>query len=1010
MTARTESSQSAPSAASDVPRLAKFGSDLTFIETQFPVSKLSRESYRERKSPSQTLTGLGKWWGRKPLVLCRATIMGLLLPATDNPKKDRDIFLKLMTMDDDGMLRRKSKSIPLKKLFQYLPPREREHLFVTESSEGRPKYKKGTSRADKEALQRRVFLSLSYDERLDYCARPEQIEGPSEEAWQEINDHLSTTASSLPDLVTELGKRRFGHVPRIGDAFCGGGSVPFEAARIGCYAYGADLNPVAALLTWGAVNIAGADQELIERVHQTQKRVYEALDRRITEWGIEHRDPDPKTGRRWRADAYLYCVEVTCPECGWRVPLAPSWVIAEKTNVVAELVPEPKNKRYRFNVRSGALAAGLKEAKNGTVADSELVCPNCLRHQPGKARTPIDVIRGDGRGTFGDSRSLLRGWDNSDVVPRSGDIFGERLYCVRWLDQWTESDNRGNAKLVYKRHYMAPTEEDLCREETTLQLLLTRFDEWQQKGFLPVRRIEPGYNTNQPIRERGWTHWHHLFAPRQLLLLGSMLEIADELITDSVELSVALMLRVAACADWNSRLCRWIASVHHSGGIGSLTQTYYNQALNTLYNFGVRPTTIIKSTLTQPFPQVSISGCASVQPVDARGTDFEADIWLTDPPYADAINYEEVTEFFLAWYDAKLVRVFPAWYSDSKRALAVKGKSQQFRQSMRDCYKRLSDRMDDNGFQVVMFTHQDAHVWADLALILWSAGLSVTSAWCIATETGVGIKEGNYVQGTVLLVLRKRTESAGVFLDEVYQDVEVEVRRQLDSMLALDEKDDPNFGDTDYQLAAYAAALRVLTCRPIEDIDVTHELSKTRQPTEKSKVEELIENAVRIACDHLVPRGIASQFWKLLAPPERFYLKGIEIESHGEYRSGVYQELGRGFRLDEYTPLLASTKANQTRLKTASEFGRRELGPAGFGSTLVRHALFATYKTTQADSTREGLQWLHDEVNDYWASRERLIAILNFLAGLGKNASMDHWHADAHAAALMAGAVRNDHV
>ena len=63
------------------------------------------ESYKERTAKqSQTLTGLGKWWGRKPLVLCRATILGLLLPATDNPQKDRDVFLRLMPMDDDGLL------------------------------------------------------------------------------------------------------------------------------------------------------------------------------------------------------------------------------------------------------------------------------------------------------------------------------------------------------------------------------------------------------------------------------------------------------------------------------------------------------------------------------------------------------------------------------------------------------------------------------------------------------------------------------------------------------------------------------------------------------------------------------------------------------------------------------------------------------------------------------------------------------------------------------------------
>ena len=65
----------------------------SFIEVQFPVSKVSKESYKERKANyGQTLTGLGKWWGRKPLILVRAALLGLLMPATDNPQKDREIF------------------------------------------------------------------------------------------------------------------------------------------------------------------------------------------------------------------------------------------------------------------------------------------------------------------------------------------------------------------------------------------------------------------------------------------------------------------------------------------------------------------------------------------------------------------------------------------------------------------------------------------------------------------------------------------------------------------------------------------------------------------------------------------------------------------------------------------------------------------------------------------------------------------------------------------------------
>ena len=83
-----------------------------FIETQFPLARLSLESYKERKANvGQTLTGLGKWWGRKPLVLVRASILGLLMPASDDASKDREIFYKILTMDEDGLWRRKNKKV-----------------------------------------------------------------------------------------------------------------------------------------------------------------------------------------------------------------------------------------------------------------------------------------------------------------------------------------------------------------------------------------------------------------------------------------------------------------------------------------------------------------------------------------------------------------------------------------------------------------------------------------------------------------------------------------------------------------------------------------------------------------------------------------------------------------------------------------------------------------------------------------------------------------------------------
>ena len=118
-----------------------------FIETQFPIARLSAESYKERKAgASQTLTGLGKWWGRKPLILVRASILGMLMPASDNPKMDREIFLKILTMDDDGAWQRNKGKIK----------------------------------------NRATFDALSYAKRLTLCERPEGILGPTMAAWAEI--------------------------------------------------------------------------------------------------------------------------------------------------------------------------------------------------------------------------------------------------------------------------------------------------------------------------------------------------------------------------------------------------------------------------------------------------------------------------------------------------------------------------------------------------------------------------------------------------------------------------------------------------------------------------------------------------------------------------------------------------------------------------------------------------------------------------------------------------------
>lgn len=159
-----------------------------FIETQFPVSKLSKESYKERKANySQTLTGLGKWWGRKPLVLVRAAILGLLLPATDDPQRDRKVFLKLMTMDGDGLRRRKSKNIPLRDAYALLTDAQRAEWFVRDANPERPKFKKGMSNLGRAAVQVLAFSRLTTTKNSNGATAPSTSTAlPNKHGWKSI--------------------------------------------------------------------------------------------------------------------------------------------------------------------------------------------------------------------------------------------------------------------------------------------------------------------------------------------------------------------------------------------------------------------------------------------------------------------------------------------------------------------------------------------------------------------------------------------------------------------------------------------------------------------------------------------------------------------------------------------------------------------------------------------------------------------------------------------------------
>jgi putative DNA methylase len=962
------------------------------IERLLPVQKLSAEVFKERKAGAgQTLTSLGGYWkGRKPLVLNKACILGCLLPATANSRKDLEVFEKLMGMDDETFAARATSRPKPKDILARLALNDIREYFTVLSDDDSPisspidwsapdlKNVKVIWRDDISELDRRRIEvqmldlnSTSYRQRVEMSQRPEEVDDAHHHIWQSVNGHLGTSASSFPELVEQLGIMRFGRRPKVGDTFSGSGQIPFEAARLGCDVYASDINPVACMLSSGALKIIGGDAGGRESLRQQQRSAIARIRSEIDALGIE------TDGNGYRARAFLYCIEAVCPQSGWKIPLLSSLIVSKGFRVVADLIPDPTGKRYEIRLCQNASADQLAAAKNGTVRSDGRGQEPYMIHKVGEVeyRTKISTLRGDFKAPGGVSGNQLRLWDVADFKPQPTDIYQERLYAVQWS---LDSEN----KRVRDSEFRAVTKDDLARERIIEDFLTRNFSDWQKKGWIPDMRIEPGVETERLYRERGWTHWHHLFNPRQLLLNALIRQSAS----DDMPYALGQILNV------NCKLSRWNPAPG-PGRAGKTSSVFDNQALNTLFNYGCRGFSSVAPMLqceykSQPIPK-GVSTKVISLPADQLST--VNDLYVTDPPYGDAVKYEEILEFFIAWLRKNPPPEFADWVWDSRRALAIKGQDEDFRRSMVTAYKRMTEQMSDNGLQVIMFTHQSESIWADMANIVWASGLHVTAAWYVVTETESALRDGANVKGTVLLVLRKRSGTHKTTRDDLAWEIQEEVEKQIHDLTGLNQaakglyRDANVFEDADIQMAGYAAALRVLTRYAIIDgRDMTAEAIRPRVKGETTFVDGLIEFAVGTANQCLVPQGLDERHWKEFDGVERFYLKLIDLEAKGFKTLDNYQNFAKAFKVRDFRALMGNQKANEARLKSAVELAKSEMSEgAELYGTVLRAVLYAIMELAKEIDGSEVLAHLTLNVPDYYADmtrRERVVEIADYLA------------------------------
>ena len=958
------------------------------IERLLPVQKLSVEAYKEQMAGSgKTLTALGSYWkGRKPLILNKACLLGCLLPATDDPTRDLEIFEKLMAMDDESFVARWKRRPRPKEILATLSIARIADYFAVEP-EGvlpdsapvdwsKPEYArvKVTWRVECSELERRrlevqMLPKVPYRERVDQAQRPEEVmDTVHDHIWDAVNDHLGTSAHSFPELVEQLGIMRFGHRPRVADTFCGSGQIPFEAARLGCDVYASDLNPVACLLTWGAFNIVGGFEESREKLAKDQLKLVHRVQAEIDKLGVE------TDGKDWRAKVFLYCAEARCPQSGWMVPLLPTRILSTSRKVIAKLVPDSLNRRYDIDIRTGVSVAEMKAAETGTIGREGRYDEAYLMHQVDGVnyKTKISTLRGDYQKPDSTISNRLRQWEKGDFKPRPDDIFQERLYCVQWM----RPKQKGKG---YDYEFRGVTCEDLKRERIVEEFIAKHLAAWQAQGWVPDMRIEvggpPRYQGLDLIRARGWTHWQHLFNPRQLLTAGIVRANAQ----------AADCLNLAYSLNYLSKLCVWDKSRDNA------QNTFYNQALNTIFNYACRASSAIDSFLQPDMSIYPIESSTRVVNSTAFEVREQADVFVTDPPYGDAIKYEEILDFFIAWLRKNPPPEFSDWVWDSRRSLAIKGENEDFRRSMVAAYKRMTECMPDNGIQVIMFTHQNGSIWGDMANIVWASGLQVTAAWYVATETDSALRAGSHVKGTVLLVCRKRQGAQKITRDDLAWEIQEEVEAQVQALTGLNQearglyRDENVFEDADLQMAGYAAALRVLTRYAIIDgRDMTAEAIRPRVRSETTFVDGLIAFAVDTANQCLVPSGIAKAHWDGLSSAERFYLKLVDLEARSLKTLDNYQNFAKAFKVRDFRVLMASQKANQARLKSAIEFGKTEMSDSSeLHQSVLRAVLYAMMELVKNVDGHEVLAHLTLNVPDYYANqtqRNLVVELADYLA------------------------------
>lgn len=607
--------------------------------------------------------------------------------------------------------------------------------------------------------------------------------------------------------------------PRVLDSFAGGGSIPLEAARLGCDAYAVDLNPVAHLVELVTLDYA--------------RRYGPALAEELQRWGgiilgrarAEIGDLYPAPARPSRRSdseqlrfdggvdrldsgavapvAYLWTRTVRCkrPDCEGDVPLAmQTWLCRKKGRAVAvkpEVVKKQKVVRYRIVEATSDKDLGFDPDAGSSRGNA--TCPFC------QTVADDDYIKEQGRAA--------------------------RLGRAPLAVVCTKNGSKGKV-------FLSPDDAGAASHVDDAEIA-RRIDRLaKETGVTPPDEPLPAQGTlGFRVQAYGFARWGDLFAPRQLLSLltftAHIRKAHAEMLASGYEpdraraVAAALTCVLDRLADFNSSLCLFYYTngegVVHTFGRNALPMTWDFAETNPFnpnaasWPAGVKFVAAALTNVGQGLPVNVVRGSATELPFE----DNYFDAVVTDPPYYDNVPYADLSDFFYVWARRAIGDLFPEHFATPltpkrKEAIAEPARHGGDKAAARTAYEAMMakafgelNRVLKPGAPLVcVYAHKTVAGWATLIDALRRARFVVVEAWPLDTEKPGRLRDQNSaaLASSIFLVARRRDDKrVGSYEREVRPELEAIARERTETLWK------EGITGADLVIASVGAGLRAFT-------------------------------------------------------------------------------------------------------------------------------------------------------------------------------------------------------